>query len=305
MPLGLPSTFSIVAADPGTGAVGCAVQSKYFAVGAVVPWARSGVGAVATQAAGVAAYGPRALDALAGGQTPDGALAAVLADDEGRETRQLGIVTADGRAAAHTGSECLDWAGHVVGDGFACQGNILAGEAVVQEMARAYRETGGTLAERLVASLKAGQAAGGDRRGQQSAALYVERAGFAAETRDRLDRYVDLRVDDHPEPIEELARLVEIDLRWKLLVRASAFHEPGRYEEGVELLREGVERFGDDAVLLYDLACYEALAGRADEAVGHLRRSLAADPQFRESAAADHDFDALRDREDFRALVAS
>jgi uncharacterized Ntn-hydrolase superfamily protein len=231
-------TFSIVAADPETGEVGVAVQSKYFAVGSVVPWATAGVGAVATQAAGVAAYGPRTLAALQDGLTPQDALLRVLADDEGRETRQLGVVTAAGDGAAWTGSECNAWAGHVVGDGYAAQGNILAGEAVVHEIARAWEETAGTMAERLVAALEAGQEAGGDKRGQQSAAVYVERAGAAAETRDALDRTCDLRVDDHEEPIAELRRLVDVHLRWDALSRASAYHAPGRFEQGIAILAE-------------------------------------------------------------------
>ena len=131
-------TFSIVAADLEAGEVGCAVQSKYFSVGSVVPWARAGVGAVATQAAGVAVYGSRALEELAAGATPDEALERVLGQDDARETRQLGIVTAVGRAAAFTGSDCLDWAGHRVGAAYAVQGNILAGEGVVDAMARKY-----------------------------------------------------------------------------------------------------------------------------------------------------------------------
>src|SRR4051794_26822326 len=147
------STFSIVAADLEAGEVGCAVQSKYFAVGSVVPWVRAGVGAAATQAAGVAIYGERALQELARGAAPEEALERVLAGDAGRETRQLGLVAADGRAAAVTGADCLDWAGHRVGAGYAVQGNILAGAAVVEEMARAYEETVGPLVERLVAAL--------------------------------------------------------------------------------------------------------------------------------------------------------
>src|SRR5688500_18607927 len=138
MSLGRPSTFSICAVDAETGELGVAVQSKYFAVGSVVSWARSGVGAVATQAAGVAAYGPRILDLLDQGETPARALELALLHDAGRETRQLGVVTAAGEAAAWTGSECNAWAGHLVGDGFAAQGNILAGEAVVTEIARTF-----------------------------------------------------------------------------------------------------------------------------------------------------------------------
>jgi uncharacterized Ntn-hydrolase superfamily protein len=296
-------TFSIVAAEPASGEVGVAVQSKYFAVGSVVSWASAGVGAVATQAAGVAAYGPLALAALQDGLTPQDALLRVLADDEGRETRQLGVVTADGDAAAWTGSECNPWAGHVVGEGYAAQGNILAGDGVVQEMGRAWEETAGTMAERLVAALEAGQDAGGDKRGQQSAAVYIERAGAAAETRDALDRTCDLRVDDHEQPIAELRRLVDIHLRWDALSRASAHHEPGRYEQGIAILAAAHERFPDDGTILYDLACYESMAGRRDESLRHLARSLELEPSYRDRARGDTDFDPVRDDDRFRSIV--
>ena len=303
MARGLPSTFSIVAADPETGEVGCAVQSKYFAVGAVVPWGIAGVGAVATQAAGVAAYGRRALELLADGLGPDEALERTLADDDARETRQLGVVTADARAAAFTGTECNVWAGHEIGPGFAVQGNILAGPEVTAEMARAFRDSGGTLAERLVASLEAGQAAGGDRRGQQSAAVVVERTGARLEGREGVDRVTDLRVDDHAEPIAELRRLLDIHLRWEVLRRASGFHRPDGYEEGARILAAGLERFGDDATILYDLACFEALDGRRGDAVAHLRRSLELEPGYREMAAGDADFASLAEDSEFRTLV--
>jgi uncharacterized Ntn-hydrolase superfamily protein len=304
MARGMPSTFSICAADPETGEVGVAVQSKYFAVGAVVPWAKAGVGAVATQAAGVSAYGPRVLGLLEEGTDPGEALRVALADDERRETRQLGVVTADGRAAAHTGSECNDWAGHETGPGFSVQGNILAGPAVVSEMARAFRETGGTQVERLVASLEAGQAAGGDSRGQQSAAVIVERVGARDEGREGVDRVADLRVDDHEQPIAELRRLVEIHLRWDVLRRASGFHRPDGYAEGIRILAAGLDRLGEDATLLYDLACYEALYGRRDDAVAHLRRSLELEPGYRDMAAGDTDFSSLEGDPEFRTLVA-
>jgi len=186
------------------------LELMHFAVGAVVSWARAGVGAVATQAAGRAAYGPEILDLLARGLQPADALERALADDERRETRQLGVVDARGRASAFTGSECNEWAGHATGPGYAAQGNILAGERVVAEMARAFEETLGALAERLVTALEAAQAAGGDRRGQQSAALVVERPGGIPESREGIDRIVDLRVDDHEEPIRELRRLLAI-----------------------------------------------------------------------------------------------
>jgi len=300
---GRKATFSIVAVDAATGEIGCAVQSRYFAVGNVVPWARAGVGAVATQAAGVAVFGPRTLDLLASGLGPETAIAQVLAADDGRETRQLGVVAADGSSAAHTGLECLAWAGHRRGPGYAVQGNILAGEAVVTEMERAYLATRGALAERLVAALEAGQAAGGDVRGQQSAAVLVERPGAAAENREGLDRICDLRVDDHPEPIVELRRLLEIRLVWDALRSATAFHAPGRYAEGVAVLAAAHARFGDDPMLLYDLACFECLDGRTVAAVDHVRRAIELDPGVRPAIAVDSDFATLGDDPAFRELV--
>lgn len=287
------STFSIVAADLEHGEVGCAVQSRYFSVGSVVPWAWAGVGAVATQAAGVAVYGRQALEQLQRGATPEDALEAVLADDPGRETRQLGVVTADGRAAAFTGAQCLDWAGHRIGPGFAVQGNILAGEAVVDAMARAYTETIGSLVERLVAALEAGQAAGGDKRGQQSAALVVERAGARADSREGIDRICDLRVEDHAEPIVELRRLVGIWTDWDLMRRANVHYERGEPAAAADALRE-VAVAKDEPMLLYNLACYESLAGRAEDAVAHLRRAVELDGSYRALAADDPDFEPVR-----------
>jgi uncharacterized Ntn-hydrolase superfamily protein len=292
---GIKGTFSIVVARPETGEVGCAVQSRYFAVGNVVPWARAGVGAVATQAAGVAAFGPHGLDGLARGLSPELALMQILAGDQGRETRQVGIVAADGRAAAHTGSDCSAWAGHRVGPGYAVQGNILAGEAVVAAMEEAYLAAGGSLEERLVSALEAGQEAGGDSRGQQSAAVVVERAGAAAESREGVDRVCDLRVDDHPEPIAELRRLLGIHLVWDALRRATAFHAPERYAEGAALLRRAIADHGEDAALLYDAACFEALAGEQAAAVAHLARAVALDPGLAASARVDGDLISVLD----------
>ena len=202
------ATFSIVARDPHNGDLGVAVQSKFLAVGSVVSWARAGAGAIATQALANISYGPEGLRLLEQGLPAETVLNQLVAADADRDHRQLGIVDRDGRAAAYTGSACLDWAGHETGDGFACQGNILAGPEVVRAMAERFRQSDGELAERLVAALHAGQEAGGDQRGRQSAALYVARAGGSYGG--LLDRYIDLRVDDHPDPIVELERILQL-----------------------------------------------------------------------------------------------
>jgi len=296
-------TYSIVAADPGAGEVGVAVQSKYFAVGNVVPWAKAGVGAVATQAAGIAAYGPRILEALEDGVSPEAAIERTLRDDADAATRQLGVVTAAGEVGNWTGDRCKPWAGAEAGEGYTAQGNILAGEEVVREMARAFEGTAGTLAERLMASLEAGQAAGGDRRGQQSAAILVERLGAAEETREGIDRVVDLRVDDHAEPITELRRLLDIHLRWDALRLAAVRRAAGDDEGAVEVLADALRRFPDDAMLLYDLACSESVAGRIAAAVAHLRRSVELEPSHRELAAGDSDFAALAGDPEFATLT--
>jgi len=204
----IPSTFSIVAYDPHNGDLGVAVQSKFPAVGAVVPWAKAKVGAVATQAWSNVTYGPRALEMLQNGMTAPQVLERLLSEDEKRQARQVAVVDSKGNVAVHTGTECMDWAGHVTGEGYSCQGNILARRKVVESMAHAFENTKGDLVDRLLSALTAGQKAGGDRRGQQSAALLVvrEKGGYEGFT----DRYVDLRVDDSPHPIEELRRVFDI-----------------------------------------------------------------------------------------------
>lgn len=201
-------TFSIVAYDRRTKDLGVAVESKFPAVGSAVPFALAGVGAVATQSFANTTYGPRGLAMLKRGASPADVIARLTKRDKEREKRQVGVVDARGRAASFTGSECMDWAGHRVGAGFACQGNILASAGVVKAIARAYRSTKGDLPAKLLAALVAGQEAGGDRRGQQSAALLVvrKRGGYGGFN----DRWIDLRVDDHPRPIEELVRIFHI-----------------------------------------------------------------------------------------------
>ncbi len=202
------NTFSIVGYDPNNGDLGIAVQSKFFAVGAVVPWAEAGVGAIATQSWANTTYGPRGLELLKVGLSVQQTLDHLIRDDNGRKTRQVGIIDASGNAANYTGEDCHEWAGAVSGKNYTAQGNILAGEAVVKAMGKAFETTEGELADKLVAALFAGQEKGGDTRGQQSAALLVVRknGGYSGFN----DRYIDLRVDDAEEPIEELQRLLQI-----------------------------------------------------------------------------------------------
>ena len=201
-------TFSIVARDPEAGELGIAVQSKFLAVGAVVPWAKAGVGAIATQSWANTTYGPGGLDLLASGLSAKETIVRLTADDEGRASRQVGIVAVQGEPAAFTGDDCFPWAGGHVGEHYTCQGNILVSEETVSSMARTFEQTSGHLCDRLMAALAAGQAAGGDSRGQQSAALLVvrEKGGYSGFN----DRFIDLRVDDHPHPIEELQRILEL-----------------------------------------------------------------------------------------------
>ena len=201
-------TFSIVAYDSGRKEWGVAVQSKFIAVGAVVPWARANVGAVATQALSNVRYGPDGLDLLKSGLSAEETVNKLTSSDPKKEERQVGVVDARGGAASFTGKKCMDWAGHEVGEAFACQGNILFGPTVVRAMVRAYETTPGDLPERLLAALLAGQREGGDRRGMQSAAILVvrEKGGYDEGS----DRWVDIRVDDHPSPIEELRRVFRI-----------------------------------------------------------------------------------------------
>jgi uncharacterized Ntn-hydrolase superfamily protein len=256
-------TFSIVAADPEAGDWGVAVASRFPCVGAVVPWAKAGVGAVATQSWANTALGPEGLGLMGEGVSAEEALRRLLDEDEGREDRQVGFVDAAGRAATFTGSRCMAWAGGATGPGFAAQGNILVGEPVVAELARVYAATEGDLCDRLLAALLAGDAAGGDRRGRQSAALLVVREGGGYEGRN--DRYIDLRVDDHPEAPHELARLFEV---WDttMLIRDDPLlaADPGLVAD-IQRRLAVLGKYAGEPSGVYDDPTRKALAGWAGE----------------------------------------
>ncbi|MEC3883316.1 DUF1028 domain-containing protein [Halobacillus sp. HZG1] len=202
------ATFSICAHDPETGEWGVAVQSKFLGVGSIVPWAKAGVGAIATQAFGNPQYGPDGLELLEQGLSAEEVIERLISDDPQKEDRQVGIVDAKGNGATFTGKECYEWAGGKVGRHYAAQGNILVNEETVTDMGEAFEQAEGSLADRLMIAIKAAQLAGGDSRGKQSAAILVvkDKAGYG----ELSDVAVDLRVDDHPEPIEELDRIYQL-----------------------------------------------------------------------------------------------
>ncbi len=294
-------TFSIVAYDPVNQDWGVAVASKFFAVGSVVPWAKAGVGAVATQAFANTSFGPRGLLILEQGADAETALKVLVASDTGRAQRQAGIVDAKGNAATYTGEKCNAWAGGVEGVNFVCQGNILAGEKVVKAMAKAFEAGKGELAERLLATLEAGDAAGGDSRGRQSAAILVVRPGGGYGGWD--DRYLDIRVDDDPQPIKGLRRMMEPGLTMAALNRASGLRMQGKLDQAVSLMEKAVERYPKSGECWYDYACYLSLSGNKVEALAALKKALTLTPKSVSMAKTDTDLDPLRKDPEFKRLV--
>ncbi len=290
-----------MARDDATGELGVAVQSHWFSVGPLVPWAEAGVGAVATQANVDVAYGPRLLALMRTGLSAAQSLQALLIADPGAAVRQVAVVDAHGGVAAHTGAECMAYAGHVTGDGFSCQANLMAAEGVWPAMAEAFRATKGSLAARLLASLDAAEAAGGDVRGRQSAAILVVPGQGPS-----WSRLVDLRVDDHPEPLQELHRLAVLHEAYVLAGEGDALTGEGRLAEaagkyiaahrlapasselafwaGVSLVAQGSEDSGLDLVR-QAIATHEGwrellvrLAPQAAPGIGRTRELLFGDP---------------------------
>lgn len=275
-----PSTFSIVASDLDQREWGVAVASKFLASGAVVSWARAEVGAIATQARAKVGYGPEGLSLLAEGESALAALEAITSADDDRAERQVGIVDRAGRAAAHTGEKCFDWAGHRVGEGYTCQGNILTGPDVLEAMAGSFESTTGELADRLVSALRAGDDTGGDRRGKQSAAVLVVRegGGYGGDT----DRYLDLRVDDHPEPTRQLQELVAMH---------HVFFRPAI---DVELIPIEGELARELQALSRQLGYYEGEAdGKWDQASKEAFEALISNENLEERWSLDQDPDAI------------
>ncbi|MGI8608722.1 MAG: DUF1028 domain-containing protein [Candidatus Dormibacteria bacterium] len=270
-------TYSIVARDPATGQLGVAVQSKYFSVGSVVSWAEPGVGAVATQSMAEITYGPRGLELMRAGRTAAEALAELLADDELRDRRQVGMVDARGNAASHTGDGCIAAAGGVIGDGFTCQANLMLNDTVWDAMAHAYTSTAGDLPERLLAALDAAESEGGDLRGRQSVAIVVV-AGDG--TLPPWRKELELRVEDHPEPLMEIRRLLGLRRAFdRVDVVEGALLGGG---DAAAALRE-LDEFADlgDANIDFTRAIGLAMAGRPAEARALVAGLARTDPGWR------------------------
>jgi len=295
------ATFSIAACDPEAGELGVAVASRFFAVGSVVPWAEAGVGAVATQAYANTSFGWRGLELLAAGLTPEEATDVLVRSDDGFRRRQFGIVDPSGVAFSFTGDSCSAWAGGRFGPNYAVQGNILAGEAVVTAMEKAFLETSGTLADRMYAALLAGEANGGDSRGKQSAAMLVvrEKAGYGGFT----DRAIDIRVDDHKEPFKELGRLLNIAQMNDAWNEAWTLFTEKKFAEALPLMERTAALAPDYPEVLYDLAVIRLAAGNSSTALEALRKALELNPKLKAQARGDADLAGLRDNPEYMKLV--
>lgn len=295
------ATFSIVGRDSTTGELGVAVASRFFAVGSVVPWAKAGVGAVATQSFANTSFGWRGLDLLERGATPEQVMEILLENDDQPERRQVGIVSADGQSATFTGESCNAWAGGRRGKNYACQGNILAGESVVAAMEEAFLATSGTLAERLYAALLAGEAQGGDARGKQSAAILIvkEGAGYGGYT----DRAIDIRVDDSAEPFKELGRLLnlaQLNYTWN---DAWTLFSNGKGTEALPFMEKAATIDPNHPEVLYDLAVIRLSAGDKVGALQALERAVTLNTKLKNQARVDDDLAGLRDMEQFNQLI--
>lgn len=274
-------TYSIVARDPRSGEVGAAVQSHWFSTGSVVTWARAGVGAVCTQSIAEPAYGPRLLDRLAAGEGAAAALEALLAADEQAAYRQVAAVSAAGDVVVHTGGSCIPFAGHVTGDGVSCQANMMASDRVWPAMADAFAgasaDPSAPLARRLLAALDAGEAAGGDVRGRQSAALVV-----APAEGEPWRRVVELRVEDHPEPLDELRRLLDLHDAYALASEGDDLAGQGRREEAGAAYRRSAELAPGNHELIFWAGLSAVERGDEQQGLEQVRRAIELQPGWAE-----------------------
>jgi uncharacterized Ntn-hydrolase superfamily protein len=262
-------TYSIVARDARSGELGVAVQSHWFSVGSIVAWAKAGVGAVATQANAEISYGPRLLELIEAGQPVSAALSALLDGDASAASRQVAAVDAVGAVATHTGDDCIEFAGHVTADGVSCQANIMASRYVWGSMLDAFQTAPGSLSERLLFALEAAEGAGGDARGRQSAAILVVPAAG-----EPWDTVVSLRVEDHPEPVTELARLLAVHDAYTLAARADALVAEGRHDEAAELYEQASARAPGNHELLFWAGLGAAQGGDLETGAARVRAAI-------------------------------
>lgn len=296
------ATFSIVASDPQSGEVGVAVASRFFAVGSVVPYAQGDVGAVATQANANVSFGPRGLELLASGASPDEIVTILMRSEPEMNGRQFGLVSADGQSATYTGPECLPWAGGRAGPNYAVQGNILTGEDVVIAMEKAFLETDGTLADRMYAAMVAGDAKGGDSRGKQSASLMVYKPGTGYGGNN--DRAIDIRVDDHEEPFVELGRLLDFaNMNYAWNEAWTAFVNKD-YAAALAPMERTVRLAPDVAEAQFDLALIRLANGNRDGSLTALAAAIELNPKLKTQAATDSDLGSLQGDSRFTELVA-
>lgn len=271
-------TYSIVALDKATGELGVAVQSHWFSVGALVPWVEAGVGAVATQSFVEPSYGPLGLELMKVGKRADEALAALLRADKNESVRQVAMVDARGKAAAHTGKNCIAEAGNYVGDGFSCQANMMLKATVWKAMAQAFETAKGELADRLIAALEAAEKEGGDIRGRQSAAIIVVKGkGSGVWWRDRI---YDLRVEDHVAPVPELKRLLKLNKAYNHMNKGDEFMTENLTGEAMKEYNKGMEIYSDNPEMIFWPAVTLASTGKVEDSLPLFKKVFTADPQW-------------------------
>src|SRR5574341_167011 len=273
-------TYSIVARDPATGQMGVAVQSHWFSVGSLVTWAEAGVGAVATQSFIDPAYGPLGLELMRAGKTAKQALEGLLKSDPGEAVRQVAMIDARGNVLAHTGSKCIPGAGHIMGDNFSVQANLMLNDKVWPAMAEAYQKTSGDLTGKMLAALDAAQSVGGDIRGKQSAAILIVSGTNTG--RPWVDRVMELRVEDHPEPLKELRRLVQVHRAYQHMNAGDLAVEHNDIDGAMREYGAAEAMFPDNLEMAYWHAIALANAGRVDESLPLFKKIFAGDPNWAE-----------------------
>lgn len=275
----LVHTYSIVARDPETGDMGVAVQSNWFSVGSLVTWAEAGVGAIATQSFVNPSFGPRGLELLKQGKTAQEVLRILIDSDEGRSVRQLAIVDAKGNVAAHTGDKCIPAAGHAVGEQFSVQANLMLNDKVWPAMHKAFKESKGPLAERMITALEAGQSVGGDIRGKQSAAILVVKAQATGKIWE--DRMIELRVEDHAEPVLEIRRLLNMYRAYELMNKGDLAVEHNEMDKAMMYYGGAEKMFPDNLEMQYWHAVALANAGKLNDALPMFKKIFAKEKNWR------------------------